>query len=78
MSSCDELTAPIPSTSDDDSVGGEENEASLSDMKKMMMDTTISDGSGKKKSYWAVSMETFGYAQVIVLMFTIVFNVSKG
>jgi len=62
MSSCDELTAPIPSTSDDDSVGGEENEASLSDMKKMMMDTTISDGSGKKKSYWAVSMETFGMA----------------
>ncbi|MGK3755243.1 MAG: hypothetical protein ACI8RD_007552, partial [Bacillariaceae sp.] len=47
----DELTAPT--TSADDDVVGEENDASLSDMKKMM-DTTISvDGSGKKKSYWA-------------------------
>ena len=43
MSSSDGLT---------DDVIGEDNDASLSDMKKIM-DTTISDGSGKKKSYWA-------------------------
>merc|ERR1712224_261981 len=39
-------------------------EANLSDMKKVFMDTKISlDGKdGKKKSIWAVSMETFGMA----------------
>ena len=39
----------------------EEKDASLLEMKSMLMDTHISDGSGKKKSYWAVSMETMGY-----------------
>merc|ERR1719491_2108977 len=44
--------------------GSEENgDVSLTDMKKMLMDTHISDGSGgKKKSYWAVTMETMGMA----------------
>lgn len=40
----------------------EEKDASLLEMKSMLMDTHISDGSGKKKSYWAVSMETMGMA----------------
>lgn len=40
-----------------------EQETSLTEMKSMLMDTHISDGSsGKKKSYWAVSMETMGMA----------------
>jgi len=39
----------------------EEPEASLLDMKKMM-DVQITDSSGKKQSYWSMSMETFGKA----------------
>ena len=49
MSSSDGLT---------DDVIGEDNDASLSDMKKIM-DTTISDGSGKKKSYWAGTLRAY-------------------
>jgi hypothetical protein len=49
MSSSDGLT---------DDVIGEDNDASLSDMKKIM-DMTISDGSGKKKSYWAGTLRAY-------------------
>jgi hypothetical protein len=56
-SSDDDLTAPASSDG-----GGEETEASLADMKKVF-DTQITDSkTGKKKGYWAVSMETFGMA----------------
>ena len=50
MSSSDGLT--------DDVIIGEDNDASLSDMKKIM-DMTISDGSGKKKSYWAGTLRAY-------------------
>ena len=53
MSSSDGLT---------DDVIGEDNDASLSDMKKIM-DMTISDGSGKKKSYWAGTLRAYCFKE---------------
>lgn len=41
--------------------GGEEPEASLSDVKKLM-DMQVTDSNGKKSSYWSTAMETFGMA----------------
>lgn len=64
MSNSDELTAPT--TSADDDVLGEDNDASLSDIKKIM-DTTISDGSGKKKSYWAGTLRAYCFERVDII-----------
>lgn len=52
----DETTLPLGEDGDDENIG-------LADMKKVMYDTQITcEKTGKKKSMWSVSMETFGMA----------------